>query len=270
MKKPTALLVSTLALATSLHAAISVPTTGVYDSTSNANVVDAVAGVGVVSGGSAAETALNNYKSVFATAFANGRGGVIQFDGWVPEAGDTTPTINNAMTTTFGSGVLNISRIGGTGNFQFDSSPTTLGTAISGTMYLRSETENFHTLSFSQGLSALGFTVLSRNNSRTIQATVTYFEGGTDVISGEYVGVDGSPTANADKLDDTFFGFTAPTGKTIQSVKIEATDAGNSDTPKNFFFAIDDFGYVVAVPEPSAAGLALLSAVGLLARRRRA
>jgi len=166
------------------------------------------------------------------------------------------------MTTTYGSNTLTINRIGGTGNFQFDNSPVTLGTPISGTMYLRSDTENFHTFSFVTGLSSVGITVLSRNSSRTIQATVTYFETGTGVISSELV------SAGAG-VDDTFFGFTAPVGKTIQSLKVEATATGSTEDPVNYFFAVDDLGYVIAVPEPSAA---CLGGLGLLAmfRRRRA
>lgn len=241
----------------SASAAITVPTTGVYDVTANPNAVDTVAGIGAVTTGSAAETALNNYKNLFSTAFSTNMGGVIQFDGF-----SGSPVIQNTMTTTYGSNTLNITRIGGTGNFQFDSSPTTLGTPISGTMYLRSESQNFHTFNFSSGLSAVGFTVLSRNSSRTIQATVTYVEGGTEVISGELVSAGAT-------VDDTFFGFTAPTGKTIQSLRVEATATGSTEDPVNYFFAIDDLGYVVAVPEPSTGLISMAGALLVMVANRR-
>lgn len=251
-----------VSLAARSLAAIAVPVTGVYDDSTNANSVDAVAGVGLVSAGSAGETALNGYKSLFAGAFASNTGGVIRFDGWSAEAGDATGTLNSAMSATYGLGsTLSITRP--TGEYQFDNSPAidALGAPISGNMYLRTSGESFHILNFGTPLSAVGITVLSRNFSRTVLATVTYLNGTTATISNETVGAGAN-------LDDTFFGFTAPAGNAIVSLRLETTASGDVN---NNFFAIDDLAFVTSpIPEPSVALLGTTALAGFAIRRRRA
>ncbi len=244
-------------------AAVALNTVGVYDP-AGANAVDTVAGLGAVTAGSPAQTSLAAYSAAFAAAFAANTGGVVNFEAFTAEVGDSTPTTNPGMTISYGITVstsLGITRP--VGNYQFDSSPTTLGTAISGTNYLRAEADPSHVFNFSTGLSMVGITALSRNSSRTISATVTYFEGGSDVISGEVV-------AAGAGIDDTFFGFTAPAGKTISSLTLTPTASGSTETPLNFFFAVDDLGFVVAIPEPSVALLGVAGLGLMMGRRRRA
>jgi hypothetical protein len=68
-----------------------------------------------------------------------------------------------------------------------------------------------------------------------------------------------SPFAFSDtSANDTFFGFEAPSGLLITRVAISA--GGNNPT-------IDDIGFII--PEPSAAMLSIIGALGLISRRRR-
>jgi hypothetical protein len=246
--KPFLLGLSSLAFSAGFaHAAITLTAVGVYDP-AGPNDVDTSAG------GSSVST----YATLFSDAFNSNSGGVLNFENRDPSTNPLTDTTLSVIYGATGINSMTISRPS-SGRYQFDNAPTTVGTPISGNMYLRSETENFFVFNFSSGLTAVGFTVLSRNSTRTIQATVTYLEGGTDVISGELINTSG---------DDTFYGFTAPVDKTIGSLLIQATATGASDD--NRFFAIDDLGFVVAnpIPEPSVVGLGGIGLLAMLRRRR--
>lgn len=241
--------ISTLAFLTlNASAIITLTAVGVYDPAGPNNVDTSAGG-----------SSVGTYATLFANAFTSNSGGVLDFENRNPSTNPLTDTTLSVIYGQTGINSMTISRPG-TGKYQFDNAPTTVGTPISGNMYMRSETENFFVFNFSSGLTAVGFTVLSRNSTRTIQATVTYLEGGTEVISGELINT---------SADDTFFGFTAPGGKTIGSLRIEATATGAADD--NRFFAIDDLGFVVAnpVPEPSVVGLGGIGLLALLRRRRR-
>lgn len=106
MKKPgNASLVHFLAVGAaacfqSALAALSVTVSQDYDSLSNANFVDTVAGLGSV-GNSAASTSLASYSSIFSSAYAANRGGVITFDNITMSS---TDQFDPTLSATYGAG----------------------------------------------------------------------------------------------------------------------------------------------------------------------
>lgn len=245
---------------------ISFNVTGIYDENLNqVNTVEAVAGsgMGLIANVPAAAAAFETWKQVFADAYATDRGGVVTFDSFDMSVTTDTPQ----LVISYGSGsILTINKAapsgnaGTNGNFYFEAH-NALGTPISAGAYntfLRSRGQGSNDggqgYAFSIPLDAVAFTVLSRTGERNIVATVTYTDNTTDQITDHI--------ASGAGVDDTFFAFQAPLGKGITKLEITAGTDGNS------FFAIDDLAFVI--PEPSVTGFALLSAFGLLARRKRA
>lgn len=252
MKNRTLSLILPLVLASSVtsNAALVFNTTGIYDETVNTNVVDRAAG-----SNPSDLTSYNSFKSFIASEFAAGRGGVINFDSWVLSDGTTDTSTNfKTIDARYGPGLsssLIITRIGNTGNFTLRSDQyETIGTPISGNTALRSNTYD-HKYTFSTALTHIAYTVLSRNASRSITATVTYSDETTDVLT--------STIATGTTANDTFFQFTAPEGKSIISLYTTATGNG--------YFDIDDMAFVV-VPEPSVIALGILGTLPLFRRRR--
>jgi hypothetical protein len=241
----------------SATAAFSVTVSPEYDSLSNANSVDSVAGLGSVDL-TPASSHLASYYSIFSSAYAANMGGVINFDNIAMSSADR---IDTTLSVSYGvDSVLTITTSPNYGEYQFQTAAV-VGTPISGATYLRAKIgsvsggSGFHTFNFSNALSHLAFTALNRTDmSRSITATVTYDDDTTGTLSDT---VAGSPSPS----DDTFFGFTAPDGRTIKRLVISG-GSGN-------FFAIDDFAFVVAIPEPSIILTGGLAGLVLLARRRR-
>jgi hypothetical protein len=244
-----------LGLAPVAPAAITTTVSGVYDEqTTQLNAVDASAS-GPTTGTVNTVTAAA-FATTITNAYANNSGGVINFDDV------TTPTSGQTMIVAkFGAGNANTIALTGSG-YQVDMGALTTinATPISGNTYLRNgDASGVQSFAFSSPVSAVGATVLARTGARNITATVTYDNNTTGSVGPVTVAtVANQLTANSSP--DTFFGFTAPAGRTITAISFSA-GSGN-------FFVLDDIGFV-AVPEPGTAAVLGVGAVGLLARRRR-
>ena len=262
-----AVLPALLAIASpSAQAVIATTVSGVYDeAVVRGNAVDAsfANAPTAVSGTGPAATLLNvtTFSANVSIAFAAGRGGVINFD-------DVTGTLTSQtqIDATYGSGsILGIDNEGGGNTYAVDMGATAAiaATPISGDIYLRAGNPvlNFR---FSSPLEAVGFTVLGRNTARDAGVTITYNDGTTAIYGNYNVGASGNTSSPFEFSDtsanDTFFGFQAPAGLLIS--KFAITSGGNNPT-------FDDLGFILPIPEPSAALLSALGALGLVARRRR-
>jgi hypothetical protein len=234
-----------------LDAAIMTTASGVYDEqTTQLNQVDQTATAPI--SGSISLISLAQFKSDLATAFPLGLGGVIHFD-------DVSGPITNQteIKAAYASGSKTLT-VTGTGN-QVDMNALTAVNAqpISGSNYLRNTVNTGVQLySFDTGLSAVGVTVLARNVARNITALITYDDNSTGTLGPFTVGaVANGLTSNA--TPDTFFGFSAPTGKLITSLRLSAGQEN--------FFVIDDLAFITptAIPEPSTYALIGMTAIGL-------
>ena len=243
-----ATLLGALVLGGEARAAITTTVSGVYDEQAvNLNAVDAAASG--TAGGNLVQVALATHAPRVAAAFAAGTGGVIHFEDTAVVADDSS------IVASFpGGGVLTIT--GSTG-YKIDRTTNIGSTPISGDTYLRNSSTT-QIYNFSLPLSDVGVTVLARNATRTITATVTYDDNSTATLSG--VSVATNTGSGATSSPDTFFGFEAPVGRTIKSLSL----AGGT----NGFFAVDDLSFV-SVPEPGSVAVVGLAAGALLGRRRR-
>ena len=93
----------------------------------------------------------------------------------------------------------------------------------------------------------IGLTVLSRDHSTyplDVRATATYSDLSTETLTasiGRSTKV--NSTTPFDNTDDTFFGFTAPTGAGINSIRLDGFVPGTT-TPRATRIAIDDLGFM--------------------------
>ena len=97
-----------------------------------------------------------------------------------------------------------------------------------------------------EGVVKIGFTVLSRNNATypiNVRITVTFSDATTQVVTNNLAKSSGG--------DNTFFGFTAPSGATITSVALAAFNPTSGLTVSTRI-GWDDFGFITAslVPPP--------------------
>ncbi|MDY0166819.1 MAG: PEP-CTERM sorting domain-containing protein [Thermoguttaceae bacterium] len=98
----------------------------------------------------------------------------------------------------------------------------------------------------------IGLTVLSRDHSQypiDVRATATYSDLSTESIIaniGRSTKIDSSQPFQ--DTDDTFFGFTAPAGTGINSIRLESFAPGTTN-PRSTRIAMDDLGFIT-VPEP--------------------
>jgi len=232
------------------HAAILTTAAGVYDEqATQLNQVDQSATT--PTSGTISLITLAQFKTDLATAFPVGLGGVIHFDDVVG------PLANQTAITASYAGGLKTLNISGTG-FQMDMSALAAVGAqpISGNNYLRSNrSDGIQLYNFDTGLSAVGVTVLARNAARNITALVTYDDNTTGTIGPFAVNAASNPLSST-ATPDTFFGFSAPTGKLISSLQLAAGT--------NNFFVIDDLAFITPIPEPSSVCLWGMSAIGLV------
>lgn len=251
---------------------------GTYDENgTQTNTVNSSATFASGTGGATAANVQSfaTFDPVVEERFLLGTGGVLNFDSQI-NVGDqlTTTGIVTPVNLTFNAGAksfgLGFALGSGLGIRQGNLSNRTPISAGNGTIpgfafTTVSETPGALTLSIgavSGGLPAeavtqFGFTFLSRTsrNYGTVSSIATFSGGGTATSS---VNLSTAPGAG---VNDTFFGFIAPTGQSISSVVL---------TPGNDVgFSIDDVGFVSSVvPEPGSITL-LLGGIALLGLRRR-
>jgi hypothetical protein len=235
-------------------AAIITNTSGVYDEQiTQANAVDATATT--PTSGSPTLVPLSTFTTDVATAFAAGTGGVINFD-------DVTTAVSSDTTISakYGPGFNSTLNVSGA-SYQVDMSQAVAigATPISGAIYLRngSSTGN-QSYAFDQLIKEVGVTVLARSVSRSITATVTY-DDATSAAIGPFT-VAANTGSGATSAPDTFFGFAAPSGKSITKLTLAAG--------ANNFFVVDDLGFIT-VPEPASMGMLGVAAMAMLVRRGR-
>jgi len=233
-----------LASLTSHAAPLVFNTVADYDSTTNANVVD--------------RTAIGNlptFKTDLLTAFSNNLGGVINFD--------NTGTFNSqteGISAKYGTGLgktLSITT-SATFNIQFSNNIRAIsGNENSGTgLFLLDPTagNQFYTITLGpltgglpgEVVTSVGFTILARNGggAPTISATATYNDSTTSVASAPFTVTSTIPSMT----EDTFFGFTAPAGKSIASITLNY-GAGGVDLRRG----IDDFAFITTAPASGSA-----------------
>lgn len=185
------------------------------------------------------------FGSDIASAYANGTGGVWDFDG-----ANFGVNIGETITLNYGASLANsvIMTLGGTNGIN---QGNVAGEATSGAFELGLGGDaSTRTFTLSTPMTTIGIFNLDRGDaSRTSSLWVTFLDDTTASTSG----------ANG---DDTYFHGLSATGTNyIKSFSLT----------QNNFVRYDDLGFVVAssVPEPSRALLLMLGATGLLVRRRR-
>ena len=237
-------------------AAINFTAVGEYDAATGANVVDASATVLNVS----------TFTGLVQTAFADGTGGVINFDN---STGDST---GGTWAVSYNGGASELSFTLPTSGVAFD--PASIGaTAISGSGFFRltgngTSATSVNQLTFAAGsyLSSFGFTVLARNAAISdIYITGTYHDDTPFTLFNSLSPFSNEANSSAGETStpDTFIGFTAADGKAIKTLTFRL--------PTSTYPVIDDFGFIVSpIPEASSALLVLLGAAGCAGIRRRA
>jgi hypothetical protein len=192
---------------------------------------------------------LSSFQTMVSSAFASNTGGVVDFEvatGWATNV--TVGVSPGTVDFTYGSGQNHTWSLTRTdGGFGINSNNNNGTNVVSGSSYFGFQGSNNANLTFSAGLSAFGLTLIPRGASRRSTLTAILDDSSTIVSSQE--------TTNA--TNAVFFGFRAPTGRTIVGLNFAEPDG---------FTRYDDLGFVQAVPEP--ATLTLL-ALGVLATTRR-
>ena len=248
-------------VASSQAAVLNVSTSGIYDENIvQPNTVDTEA-----SGNS---QTLLSFQTDLIAAFAADLGGVVTFNetGGVIASGDTlaaaygvsgSKTLNfvniNPVGKQIGQSFTNRTAISGGA----DSHLSTAGNA--GPLGRNDFEFSVSSSSAFEVVDTIGVTLLSRGASTAGLAVLT-----ATLDDGSTVSTNVESIAGSNGGDDTFFVVGAPTGRFIESFKLDLT--GDS-----FFSAIDDLAFTTTVvPEPVSAGLLGIGGLLLLARRNRA
>lgn len=255
---PRGSIIAAIALAITLTAsdrshAVAVTTNGIYDAAGGGNV-DSSATI--------SPNDVATFTTLVAAANTAGFGGVIHFDLGANTAGTTLEASYASAAKT-----LNISTAPGF-NIQTISSATVLSGMGMVLPVTDSATDDNATMTFGsitnglalEAVTQVGFTILSRAATGYPQdITVTaFFSNGTNSVVVSNIG-------NTVGTDDTFFGFTAPTGFAITSILFNPANDTLDSRP-----VIDDFGFITSVvPEPSTALLGCGAVLMALVRRRR-
>jgi len=222
------------------QAVVVLNTVGVYDSTNNANAVDRVA---------AGSISLTTFTTDVATAFSNNLGGVIDFN---------TGSINTqtGIDAKYGTGLGKTLSISTSSNYNIQTSNNIRAISdtqsITGHFLLDSTATQFSTFtvgsitngSVGEVVTQFGFTILARNGggTPTIVVTATFSNATTASASAAFTVTSTIPSTT----EDSFYGFTAPAGKSISSVQVNYGAAGDLRR------GIDDIAFVTSViPEPS-------------------
>jgi hypothetical protein len=262
-----------LGLAAAAQAATVGTVSGVYDSTNNANAVDFSAAYTLgFAGGSTPITSANvvtvgQFSPLLTAANGIGLGGVMDFDVTTENTVESTE-----LRYRYGlGGEKSISFNSLTGYSGVIATNGTARTPVSGSRFLNKylggsfQNDYGYTIGTPTGtflpetVVALGFTVLSRSTSETsgivnfgnVVATVELSDGSL---------IQAARTINElSGAGDTFYGFVAPTGLSINSFTIDIAGTAN-------FAGLDDVAFIT-VPEPTA--FAALGLGGLLLGRRR-
>jgi hypothetical protein len=211
---------------------------------------------------------LANFRTLITSAFAANTGGVIDDEDQSAGGTITGKWRNNG--TTYGDGsanaisvsygiaqtnTLNLYRsdLDATGAPVGINANSNNGTnVVSGTSYLGIPANASPiNLVFGKGLSALGLTEVPRGALRVDTMTAILDNAGTLVGSTETITANNTPGA-------IFWGFQAPTGRSIVGLNIVSTDGSAIQ-----FSRYDDLGFVVAVPEPSSGVLIGLGSLGM-------
>lgn len=238
--------------ASDLGQAVAVTTDGVYDPVTGNNV-------------DSSATISPNDVATFTTAVlaANGLGfgGVIHFELGVNTSGSTLEATYAGATKT-----LNISTSPGF-NIQTITSATTLS-GMGMVLPVTDSTNDNATITFGsitnglalESVTQVGFTILSRAATgypQDITVSAFYSDGSSTVIV--------SNIGNVAAADDTFYGFTAPTGFAITGILFNPANDTLDSRP-----VIDDFGFITSVvPEPSTALLGCGALLVMMVRRKR-
>jgi hypothetical protein len=203
------------------------------------------------------------FQTLVAGAYAANLGGVVDFEvatGWTPAATTYADGAANPATVSYGA-ALNQTL----GFWRTDVDPVLLtpfgvntnsnnGVNVSsGVSYMGVPGgPNLINLTFSKGLSAVGFTVVPRGALRTLTMTALLDDASTLPGSTEQITATNTPGA-------FFWGFRAPVGKAIVGLGVTSAEG---------FARFDDLGFVV-VPEPASAAMLGLGVLGGVATRRR-
>jgi len=255
-----------LLFAGSSHAALTL--VGSYDPAipPSANVADqsATFGSGTGSITSANVLTLATFQGLVSTAFTNGNGGVIDFEG----AGDSIGAGDVFTTSAFGGRTLSFTDTADAGrNLTINDFSGGSGSRlpISGINALGNQQSiNFNSFSLTGGdpadrLTHFGMTVLQRNQDVNFTVIATFSDSST--LTFNQVSMEDSDNIGvAVNSEDTFFGFVAPDNESITNIAFSTSQ----------FTAFDDIGFIVTpVPEPSSTALLALAGLALILRRRR-
>jgi hypothetical protein len=232
---------------------------GVYDESLTviapnliSNQIDTNAAAGA---GAGTNVSVAQFTTDVLTAFNADAGAVVNFDG-------AALTTEKTFDVTYGASQANTLTVtlttlaGGVPAFNFQTGGDASSVPVSGTQYFGLSTGSDYGLTFSTPLVEWGLTALSRTASRTVNAiTITLDDASTYVFSNEAIA---ASTSGVNGPDDTFFGYSAPTGRTISSVAIDASGT----------MRWDEMGFIV-VPEPNAWLLGGIGLVGIAGARKR-